>query len=222
MQRTINMLVSVFLCLLSLLLVYFSFATFDTLAKIQNLVNNLNQTSDAQLLSVNSGIDGGRLAEFENLHDKLSWDADTGAMLITVINNSARANASQGRQHALIAKAQNYYQHSLSLRPRDIQLLSGQLDLLIDQGAPADYILPKLDKLITFVPKDQDLKSELAMLCFKLMSLNPSADEQVRITNSLQSLFDYTMDYRGLIYVRRYAKLYGQEDVLKDVLSKLN
>ena len=222
MQRPFNLLGSALLCLLSLLLVYFSFTTFDTLAKIQKLVNKLNQSSYSQTLSENAGSQIDLLNEFERLHQNLPWDADIGSMLITVINNQIKETSNIGQKYALASKAQSYYQQTLSLRPRDIQLLSGQLDMLIDQGAPVDYILPKLDEIISFVPKDQDLKSELAMICFKLLSLNSQAVEQKKIINSLQSLFDYTMDYRGLIDVRRYAKLYAQEDVLKNILSTLN
>ena len=222
MQRLINRFIFLSLFLFSIVLVYFSFNSFNTLAKLQNLVNRLNQTSQNQTNPVNTAAQLDLLVEFEGLHDKLPWDADIGSMLITVVNNRLNEIDNKGQQQFLASKIQKYYQQSLSLRPRDIQLLSGRLDLLIDQGAPAEYILPKLDEIITLVPKDQDLKAELAMICFKLLALNPQPVAQTQIINSLKNLFDYSMDYRGLIHVRRYARLYGQDDVLKNLLSKLN
>lgn len=218
MQRSFNLV----LVLFSLVVVYFSFSTFDTLARLQVLVNRLNEGSQNQVPTDKDGGQSAVLSEFEQLFDQINWDADVGSMLIQVINNQVNQTSNKGRQQSLLSKAQTYYQHSLSFRPRDIQLLSGKIDLLIDQGAPADYILPQLDEIIVLVPKDQDLKAELAMICFKLLALNPQPSVQSQIIKRLQSLFKYSMDYRGLIHVRRYAKLYGQEEVLKSILSTQN
>lgn len=182
----------------------------------------LNEGTRGHASPENAGAQLVMLAEFEQLHDQLSWDADIGSILIQVISNLTGQTSNKGQQQPLVSKAQKYYQHALSYRPRDILLLSGRLDLLIDQGAPADYILPELDKIIAFVPKDQDLKADLAMICFKLLALNPQPSVQSQIIERLQSLFNYSMDYRGLIALRRYAKLYGQENVLKNILSQQN
>ncbi len=216
MQRSLN----VILLLISLLLVYFSSSVFVALAKVQDLVTKLNDSPQTQFFSLDNGGRQSIRLEFEQLHQKLPWDADIGAMLIAVLNEHIAQTPDKGKQQLLVSRAQNYYKYSLSLRPRDVQLLTGQLDLLIDQGAPAEYILPKLDELISFVPKDQDLKAELAMICFKLLALNPQPSSQFQIKKRLQSLFRYSMDYRGLIHVRRYAIIYGQEDVLKQTLSQ--
>ena len=221
MQARLQGSINLILLIVSSFLVYFSFTTFNTLAKFQNLIILQNQSSENQASPSKIGAHEGLLSEFEQLHAKLPWDADLSSMLIIVVNNLANETVNKGQQQALLSKAQDYYQHALSLRPRDVQVLSGQLDLLIDQGAPAEYILPKLDEVISFVPKDQDLKAELAMLCFKLLALNPQQSVKAQIIKRLQRLFNYSMDYRGLIVVKRYAKLYGQEDVLNKTLSQV-
>ena len=218
MQRSLNLI----LLLISILLVYFSFITYTTLTKFENLVIRVNEDSRDQPASAKAETHSDWLAEFERLHASLPWDADLTSMLIIVVNNLVNETLKKGRQQTLVSKAEDYYKHSLSFRPRDVQVLSGQLDLLIDQGAPADYILPKLDNIISLVPKDQDLKAELALICFKMLSINPQPPVQEQIINRLQSLFHYSMDYRGLIIVRRYAKIYGQEEVLKSILSQIN
>lgn len=215
MLRSLNLILLLFCALL----VYFSFSGFQALTRLQTLVNQLNDTPHDQLISTHNSSPPQYLSEFEQLHEKLAWDADVSSMLLQVINNLIDLTANKGQQHLLQSKALGYYKHSLSFRPRDVELLSGRLDLLIDQGAPVEYVLPRLDKIIALVPKDQDLKAELAMLCFKLLALNPQIATQKQVITRLQSLFDYSMDYRGLILVRRYAVLYGQENVLKKILS---
>lgn len=217
MQRSFNLI----LLLVSVFLIYFSFTAHTTLSRFQSLINQLNQYSLDK--TATAALDQTELlAQLERLHTRLPWDADLTSALSTVANNLANETVQKGRQQILASKTHEYYQQSLSYRPRDVEVLSGQMELLIDQGAPVDYILPKLDAVISLVPKDQDLKAQLALICFKLLSVNPQSQAQSRITERLQRLFDYSMDYRGLILVRRYARLYGQEETLKKILSQYN
>ena len=203
-----------FLALSSVYIFHASVKNVLTLSYFQNQVSELNkgQTSGSQLIANIITEDKHRLS-------LVNWDANLNYSLAAIENNLAYTDNNLARQEVLLSNAQHKYEKTLTLRPRDITALTSLLNLLIDQGAPADFVLNKLDHIISLTPKDQDLKAEISMICFKLLSIHNDQATHNRIINQLSRLFVYSMDYRGMTLVKRYSILYEQVEVLNQVLA---
>ena len=203
----------------SALVFYISCLIYFDLSKVNNVVSNLNLNLEDQ--SQSPTVDYLNLAKHEPFK-YLFWDANVNTLLGQINTNIANQQTNKGATQTFIAKAEKYYADSLKYRPREFNALLGQISLLIDQGAPVDYVLPKVDELIALIPKDQDLKGEVALICFKLINLADSESKVEQINNRLKKLFAYSMDYRGIRQFKRYAKIYGQQKSFEAFLKELN
>ena len=147
----------------------------------------------------------------------LFWDSEVSYTLALADLHAAALIGHKGLEQLAKSKILQHLQEVRYFSPMNINSTILELSILIDQGAPLDFILPKIDKLIDLTPKDQDLKAEIARLCFKLSLLNQDIGGQKKIINRLNKLFIYSMDYRGMTQVRRYARLFGQDDLVKNI-----
>ena len=212
MKRLFNL----FIALVSLFISYFSIVTLANLTTFQKSVSDLNQNSSESSFHQLTKY----ALNYKPIMGLETWDADVNYILATANINQAHQTQNIGVQQNLFSQAQDHYHKGLSLRPRDVNILTAQLTLLIDQGVPLTYALNKLDQIISLVPKDQDLKAELSVICFKLLSQNPDENSELLVSDRLSQLFRLSMDYRGITLVKRYAKFYGQQETLTKVLAR--
>ena len=172
--------------------------------------------------SLNSDI---RYVEDLNINNEefrfLLWDSEVGQTLASANIYSTASISNKGLVQAILTQAQDRLTATQKYSPRNINSYLTKLNLLIDQGAPFDYVLVKLDELITLVPKDQDLKANIAMLCFKLALINDDPVSQEKIINRLNRLFTYSMDYRGMTQIHRHSEMFEQTELLSKVKTNV-
>ncbi len=202
------------------LLIYLSVKLLVEVNRLQDSLEQMNYSSQQESLGSNN-------AHLENLKidskdfQLLSWDSEISYTLASANLYSIRYTDNKGLQQALLSEAQNLLNKAQHFSPLNINAAISNLSILIDQGAPLNYLLPKIDKLIDLVPKDQDLKADIAKLCFKLSVINNDAMSQAEIIDRLNKLFIFSMDYRGMTQVNRYARLFNQNELLARVKTNV-
>ncbi len=184
----------------------------------QNQLTKINDQSDRASSAVTDMIVRNSLKN----PDYLFWDADISYNNGLINYHHASMVENKGYKQVLLSRSYGHYQQALHFRPRATDSLLGSLIVLIDQGAPADHILPKLDRIISIIPTDDMFKAEATLVCFKLMALNFENKEMMKsITLRLQKLLSIPLDYRAMTEVKRYARLYSEPSNLEEVLIKV-
>ena len=215
MVITFRIVISSIVLFISALSILTATALFFQLNQLQSrleLINDSNITLDSQIPKKVKNIQ-----VYHANYNLLFWDSEVSYTLALADMRVVAMMDHKGLEQLEKSKILQNLQEVRYFSPMNINSTILELSILIDQGAPLDFILPKIDILIGLTPKDQDLKAEIARLCFKLSLLNQDIAGQKKIINRLNKLFVYSMDYRGMTLVRRYARLFGQDDLVKKI-----
>ena len=210
---------NLFTVLFSVILIFIATCLFLDISRLQSSLQQFNDASDLEISGTESTVDTIKIDKDDFRF--LSWDSEVNQALATVNSSLAMQESNKGQQQIYLSKAHYFYQQSLRFTPKNINSIIGNLSLLIDHGAPLNYFLPRINDLALLTPKDQDLRAEIAMLVFKLSVLYQDEQSQTMLINSLNKLFKYSMDYRGMTQVRRYANLFDQKELLTRVATNV-